>query len=91
MVDGGEDMAILRGSYLSIFQISSLSYEIQQVCSNIRGRLTDVHKLSCSSLFLEEEVNDSIFQMHPNKAPGTDDHPTLFFLEILVHCWKRRH
>lgn len=79
MVDGGEHVAIVRGSYLTIFQISLLPYEIQQVYSNIRGRLTDVHKLSCSSLFSEEEVNDAIFQMHPNKAPGTEDLPTLFF------------
>lgn len=65
--------------YFSSIYSSSNPSGIDEVCcaagEEIDATTTDL----CSTPFEENEVKESIFQMHPTKAPRPDGLPTLFF------------
>lgn len=76
------DQHSINGIFLQYFQmlLYSLGTNINVDLSyDIRGRVTeDVNSLLCQSFSLND-VKNSVFQIHPSKAPSFDGLPAVFF------------
>ncbi|XP_057440277.1 uncharacterized protein LOC130732189 [Lotus japonicus] len=69
---------VLADYFMSLFS-SAGPIDIDSVTSLVAGRLTAHHLEILTRPFTKEDVEEALFQMHPNKAPGADGLPTLFY------------
>ncbi|XP_057419187.1 uncharacterized protein LOC130713437 [Lotus japonicus] len=60
-------------------QSSSNPVDIQEATRLVEGRVSPVMLNILNAPFTREDVEEALFQMHPNKAPGIDGLPALFY------------
>lgn len=69
---------VLADYFMSLFS-STRHVDINSVTSLVAGRITTQHLEILSRPIIKEDVEEALFQMHPNKAPGVDGLPALFY------------
>lgn len=71
-------------SYFNDLFTSSMPTDvnINEILDNIHCKITPQMNDSLSANFTKEEITTALNQMHPSKAPSSDEFPTLFTKSI---------
>ncbi|KAK7275182.1 hypothetical protein RIF29_16291 [Crotalaria pallida] len=79
VLDDEDNIAHHMGSYFQqLFQTSN-PYGIEKVTELLKGRIDESQKALLDMPFTSDEMESTLFQMHPTKAPGKDGTPALFY------------
>lgn len=83
-VENEEEVCSLVSRYFSDLFSSSSPQHCNSVVEDIDQSLTDGDRLSIERQVTSKEVYEALMQMAPNKAPGPDGMPALFFQKFWV-------
>ncbi|XP_057425625.1 uncharacterized protein LOC130718990 [Lotus japonicus] len=77
-IDDPNISRVLTEYFVELFTTSSPS-EIEEATGLVAGRVSPAMANYLLAPFTREDVEEALFQMYPNKAPGVDGLPALFF------------